>query len=156
MRLEIVFMEFTKLLRLKNGTKLLILCYTGVMSLGLNLNVQYQLGNPILTSHHSNWELDTRLSESPSFWQRLNNFLACWEFLYWQQTVVIPKLDALTKKYFGTDFPHINELRKNVSLMFVNQELPISYARPNVPKIIEIGGLHVSKQLTAMSKVFPR
>lgn len=131
-----------------------ILCYQGLSPMGLTLNVQYAFGNPIITSHPSNWELYTSASEPFTFWQRINNFVIFWKYIYHHRTVFLPSQEALAKKYFGDDIPALSELEKNVSLVFVNQQLPISYLRPNVPKIMETCSFHVSKKIQTLPKVF--
>lgn len=106
-----------------------------------------------MPSHPSNWELEMAISEQLSFWQRLRNFVTVWKHVYWSRTTFLPEQDAVAKKYLGNDVPNVSDMEKNVSLIFVVQQGPISYARPNIPKVIEIGGFHVTKQTANLPKV---
>lgn len=114
----------------------------------------FEIGNPISSYSMSHHELETELSEQPSFWKRLQHFWTIWRYLYCYRTTIISKYEAVARKHFGSDIPGLNDLAKNVSLQLVTQQRTISYARPNVPKVIEIGGFHVSKKSTSLPKVF--
>ncbi|XP_046410955.1 UDP-glycosyltransferase UGT5-like [Neodiprion fabricii] len=125
----------------------------GMTSLGLALNLQYSVGNPILTSHQSNWDLAMKeVSDSPTLFERLKNFYNVWKFIYNYNTEFMPAQHAIAKKYFGNEIPELGEIERNLSLIFTNQQGPISYLRPNVPNVIEIGNFHVSKKIKPLSK----
>ncbi|XP_046430656.1 UDP-glucosyltransferase 2-like [Neodiprion fabricii] len=115
----------------------------GLSPMGLTMNVQYVLGNPIMTSHPSNWELYSK-SSPLTFWDRLGNFVSFWRFLHYYKNNHVTEQAAIARKYFGEDIPDLEELEKNVSLVFANQQTPISFSRPEVRKIVEIAGFHVS------------
>ncbi|XP_046748287.1 UDP-glucosyltransferase 2-like [Diprion similis] len=117
----------------------------GLSPLGLTMNVQYALGNPIMTSHPSNWELYSK-SSPLTFWQRLENFVSFWRFLRYYKSHHVMEQAAIARKYFGEDIPDLDELEKNVSLVFANQQTPISFPRPDVRKIVDIAGFHVSRE----------
>lgn len=59
------------------------------------------------------------------------------------RTIMIPKQDTLMRKYFGNDLPSIDEIIRNVSLVFINHHFSLAYPRPYVSNMIEIGGIHV-------------
>lgn len=118
------------------------------------VTVHYEIGNPIFSHDMSIWETEFEAYELPSFWQRLKKLFDLFRFLYWYETSYMSRQRVIARKHFGNDIPDLNDLAKNVSLVFVNQKRPISYARPNLPKVIEIGGFHVSKKSTSMSEVF--
>lgn len=126
----------------------------GISSMATNIYVHHGIGNPILSHSLSHPELETEISENPSFWQRLRHFFIIWRFLYSYRTTWLSKQAALARKYFGSDIPCLNDLAKNMSLVLINQQRAISAVRPNVPKVIEIGGFHLSKKPANLSKVF--
>lgn len=64
------------------------------------------------------------------------------------------KQATIARKYFGNDIPPLHEIEANVSLIFMNQQSPISYVGPSVPNVIPIGGFHVSTQVQTLNEVF--
>ncbi|XP_046751366.1 uncharacterized protein LOC124414462 [Diprion similis] len=124
----------------------------GMSSLGLNVEMHYGIGNPIMPSHPSHWDAKIQVIGKLTFWQRLQNFVQLWTFLYWYRTDYMQEQQATARKYFGNDISDIGELEKNVSLVFVNQQSSISFVRPNIPRVIDIGGFHMSKQTKPLSK----
>ncbi|XP_046752129.1 UDP-glycosyltransferase UGT5-like [Diprion similis] len=128
----------------------------GLTSLGLTTNNHYAIGNPVFSSHSSHWDAGEAVLGELTLWQRLKNFVRMWRYLYWYRTDYMPANQAIARKYFGNSVPDLRDLEKNISLIFVNQQAPISHVRPNTPKIIEIGGFHVSKQVKPLSKDLER
>ncbi|XP_015513251.1 UDP-glycosyltransferase UGT5 [Neodiprion lecontei] len=117
----------------------------GVSSLGLSISNHYSIGNPILPSHPSTWEFQNNIDSASTFWQRLNNFIRMCRYLYFYRMVYMPAQEAIAQKYLGDNIPSLADIEKNISLFFVNQQGPISFARPNVPGVVEIGGFHIVK-----------
>ncbi|KAF2900031.1 hypothetical protein ILUMI_06156 [Ignelater luminosus] len=81
-----------------------------------------------------------------SFFERLGTVLGtvfeniCHNYfgVRWQQT--------LTYKYFGNDYPDIEDIGRNTSLIFVNTDLVFHQIRPLLPNIIQIGGgIHLTR-----------
>lgn len=58
----------------------------------------------------------------------------------------------MAKEFFGSDLPDIKLLSNNISLLLVNSHLSIHQARPMVPNVKEVGGLHIAKE-KSLSKV---
>lgn len=60
---------------------------------------------------------------------------------------ILPKQDAIARKYFGDDLPYIGDLDANISLVMAYTNPALLYPRANVPALIEIGGgdIHFSK-----------
>ncbi|XP_046752128.1 UDP-glycosyltransferase UGT5-like [Diprion similis] len=124
----------------------------GVTSLGLPLQMQYGIGNPVMPSHPAHWDAEIKVLGKLSLCQRLWNFVYAWRFLHYYRTVYLQGHQEISRKYFGSELPHIADIEKNVSLVFINQQAPISFVRPNLPKIIDIGGFHISKKNEPLSK----
>ncbi|KAF5302668.1 hypothetical protein FQA39_LY19052 [Lamprigera yunnana] len=55
------------------------------------------------------------------------------------------KNQEVAKKVFGNDLPPLCDIARNVTLMLLNSHFSLNYARPFVPAIIEVGGMHIEK-----------
>ncbi|XP_020710188.2 UDP-glycosyltransferase UGT5-like [Athalia rosae] len=124
----------------------------GITSLGLSANIHYSIGNPVLPSHPSNWEINLDAHGSPTLWERIKNFVTVWKHIYYYRTYHMRKQQEIAEEYFGKDIPDIRDIEKNISLVFVNQQTPISFVRAHVPKYIEIGNFHVSREIVKLPK----
>jgi glucuronosyltransferase len=67
----------------------------------------------------------------------------------------LPKQQALMEKYFGdyAPLPSISELHSSTSLLLINHHFSISYPRPLMPNVVQVGGMHVkpAKKLPEVS-----
>lgn len=57
-----------------------------------------------------------------------------------------PQQTELINKHFShldQPLPSVDQLRKNISIVFVNAHRSITYPRPQMPGIVYIGGAHV-------------
>ncbi|XP_046627126.1 UDP-glycosyltransferase UGT5-like [Neodiprion virginianus] len=124
----------------------------GISSLGLSLHSQYRIGNPVMPSHPAHWDAEIKVLGKLSLWQRLWNLVYAWRLVHFIETDCLPRQQMIARKYFGNDIPDIADMEKNISLVFVNQQAPISFVSPNIPKIINIGGFHVSKHIETLSQ----
>lgn len=60
--------------------------------------------------------------------------------------VHIPWQNYHANKYFShleQPLPSIDQLRKNVSIIFANVHRSITYPRPHMPRLVYIGGAHI-------------
>lgn len=73
-----------------------------------------------------------------------NAMLSLYEYIL-HRHIHIPAQTELVKRHFGDlePLPSIDELRKNISLIFVNAHRAITYPRPSMPGLISIGGAHI-------------
>jgi len=53
----------------------------------------------------------------------------------------VPKMEALYKTYIP-DAPDLTDIEKNVSMIFMNTHFSMTYPRPLLPDVIEVGGMH--------------
>lgn len=104
----------------------------------------YMLGNFVLPSHENTWEMESNTGTNLSFWQRLNNFYIMWNFIYTVNYKFFPYHQQLAEKYFGSSLSPIKDIMRNISLVFVNENQIISYARPELPNIIKFHSIHVA------------
>lgn len=76
-----------------------------------------------------------------------NTMLSLYDYIL-HRFIHIPAQTELLKRHFGhlEPLPSIDELRKNISLIFVNAHRSITYPRPSMPGLIYIGGAHISRK----------
>ncbi|XP_058835769.1 UDP-glycosyltransferase UGT4-like [Topomyia yanbarensis] len=82
-----------------------------------------------------------------NYWQRLANVL----FNLLDKTLLSILVDPVQDQLYQEAFPNakrsLDELRKHaVSLVLVNSHFSLSFPRPYVPNMIEIGGFHVNRK----------
>lgn len=84
-------------------------------------------------------------TDQMNFFQRVHNLILSIYDWYLRQYKHIPLQMHLVEKYFShlKPLPSIDELRKNISLIFVNAHRAITYPRPSMPGLIYIGGAHI-------------
>lgn len=82
-----------------------------------------------------------------NFSQRLRNSLA-----YWFEDIVTelyyrPKQQKLLEEYWPnkTDVPRLEQVLRNMSLVFVNSHVTYTTPQPIAPNLIEVGGIHVNE-----------
>uniref|UniRef100_A0A1I8P327 UDP-glucuronosyltransferase n=1 Tax=Stomoxys calcitrans TaxID=35570 RepID=A0A1I8P327_STOCA len=56
---------------------------------------------------------------------------------------ILPLQEEVYKKYFPSAQLSLDQARKNVSLVLLNDHFTLRFPRPYVPNMIEVGGLHV-------------
>jgi len=52
--------------------------------------------------------------------------------------------EAVMRTYFGDNVPPLSELRRNVSLVMVNTHASVLGAKPTVPRVLPVAGIHVT------------
>ncbi|XP_026461576.1 UDP-glucuronosyltransferase 1-6-like [Ctenocephalides felis] len=105
--------------------------------------VMGRFANPEITSYVP--MMFTGNSHQMTFWQRVKNFVASVLFKTLYRFRVDWPTDKLLRERFGQDMPSVIDLKKNTSLLMINTHYALSGVRPNVPAIVEIGGIHVKK-----------
>ncbi|XP_030383488.1 UDP-glucuronosyltransferase 2B15-like [Scaptodrosophila lebanonensis] len=110
------------------------------------------MGNPRLISSVPNMNVAVKSGKPMNFTQRLMNLLST-NAMRVLSTVLDYRFDGFYRRLFGSDknIPSYAEAKKNVSLLFCNShaisEGPI---RPNVPGIVEIGGIQIKEKPDAL------
>ncbi|XP_059475739.1 UDP-glycosyltransferase UGT5-like [Neocloeon triangulifer] len=112
----------------------------------------YASGNPIPMSYYPNPMLE--YTDRMTFTQRLSNFVftTAWDLGHY--FFYLPRQEAISKKVFGPDTPSVQELEASASVVLVNQHFTLNYPRPLMPNIIEVGGMHVSREVKPLAKEF--
>ena len=67
-------------------------------------------------------------------------------------TSVLPQQDKIARQNFGDNMPYLENLDKNVSLVFSALQTTHYAVTPKVPALIELGAIHL-KQVKPLSKV---
>ncbi|XP_039276643.1 UDP-glucosyltransferase 2 [Nilaparvata lugens] len=110
-----------------------------------------RVGNPDNPSYLVNYA--SSFSPQMTFLERLENFY----FLSFAKIGYHFLSDngayKIAKQYFGEDLPHISQIYQNTSLILVNSHFSINQARPFVPNVIEIGGIHL-KEVASLPEDF--
>lgn len=71
-------------------------------------------------------------------------------YIYYYE--VVPNQDSAAKIYFQRHLPYLGDLERNVSMLFINQNLILDEIRPTVPAIIDISLIHI-KPVKPLPKV---
>lgn len=75
------------------------------------------------------------------FFQRFKNYglnIAMGAMTYYYER----KMTELYREALGDDIPPVAEIYGNASLLLSNGHFALSKPRPNLPDVIEVGGLH--------------
>lgn len=105
------------------------------------------VGSPVFASyvpHHLNHYTDRM-----TFWQRMYNSL-----MIWFEDIVHPYyFIARQQKYMeqlfpeSVNWPSLEEIRRNVSLVLLNTHTTLGSPRPYAPNMIEVGGLQIPSKV---------
>ncbi|XP_077300076.1 UDP-glucosyltransferase 2-like isoform X2 [Arctopsyche grandis] len=78
-----------------------------------------------------------------NFWQRLHlSYLdIVYRYLYYFK--MVPLLDERMKKVFGENIRSVDEIQKDVDMLFLNVHPIFGEIRPTVPGIVYMGSLHI-------------
>ncbi|PSN47111.1 hypothetical protein C0J52_16000 [Blattella germanica] len=84
-------------------------------------------------------------SDKMNFWERLQNTLMITFDKVTRMFMFIPEQQKIMEKHFGKfgPLPSIDDIHASTSLMFLNNHFSISYPRPLLPNIVEVGGMHI-------------
>jgi glucuronosyltransferase len=94
-------------------------------------------------------------SDRMNLWQRILNTLGITYQKVSRYLCHLPKQQAILEKYFSAyaPLPSISELDSSTSLILVNSHFSISYPKPMMPNIVQVGGMHLkpAKKLPEVS-----
>ncbi|XP_003705463.2 UDP-glucosyltransferase 2-like [Megachile rotundata] len=101
-----------------------------ILSVEINLVHHHILGNHLLPSHPSNWEFHDSTGLEVPFWVRVKNFvhalLLVRQWYYYETGSIYD----IVKEYLGSNIPSPFDVLKNISLILVNYDPVLTYARP--------------------------
>ncbi|XP_020813000.1 UDP-glucuronosyltransferase 2B14 [Drosophila serrata] len=85
-----------------------------------------------------------------SLYERLANVA----FLAYERLLLdyyyLPGQDQLYKEFFPENKQSFYEMRRNASLVLINQHVSLSFPRPYAPNMIEVGGMHIDGKLSPL------
>ncbi|XP_037038348.1 UDP-glucosyltransferase 2-like [Bradysia coprophila] len=105
------------------------------------------VGSPIFASYvpFKNHPFTDRMT----FWQRMYNSMAFWFEELTMPLYFLPKQQQLMEEMFpeAKNWPSLDEIRRNVSLVLLNTHSTLGTPRPYAPNMIEVGGMHIQKEI---------
>lgn len=113
----------------------------GIVSLPLLSSAYVNLG----ISHHPVLDPDYVLpfSTELTFKERITSTLFTLLNTIGGPLTLKPKINAVTKQYFGDDVRDYREIAKEVSLVIANSNLATQNVKLGVPQLVEISGIHI-------------
>ncbi|XP_052756091.1 UDP-glucosyltransferase 2-like isoform X2 [Galleria mellonella] len=100
---------------------------------GVTENPSYM---PILTS---------TITNPFSFLERLQNTFLTYYYKLWFRYTIQVKEQEIIEKHFGRKIVDLKDLAKNTTLMMVNLFYSLNGARPLLPGLVEVGGMHLDE-----------
>uniref|UniRef100_A0A182JNW2 UDP-glucuronosyltransferase n=1 Tax=Anopheles christyi TaxID=43041 RepID=A0A182JNW2_9DIPT len=82
-------------------------------------------------------------SENMGPWERMENWIVTRAVKNLYRIVQMSDNTLLKAKFPNADIPDVTEIVRNTSLILVNQHYTLSGARPLIPSVVEIGGVHI-------------
>ncbi|KAH8292129.1 hypothetical protein KR054_006006, partial [Drosophila jambulina] len=116
----------------------------GISTFGTDYNIDELVGNvsplsyiPLVTAG---------LTDRMTFSERVKNFVETTIAWLNYKYVHMPEQEKLYAEHFPLASARVplSELNRNFSLVLLNQHFSLSFPRPYVPNMIEVGGLHIS------------
>ncbi|XP_075147152.1 UDP-glucosyltransferase 2-like [Haematobia irritans] len=122
----------------------------GVSTFGTANFIDYLVGNPLPVSYipHMSLSYGNHMTLKERTINVLTEILDRLCFNY----IVLPEQENLYRKYFPRAQLSLDEARKNVSLVLLNDHFTLRAPRPYVPNMIEVGGLHIKQKPDALSE----
>lgn len=119
----------------------------GLSAFGASKFTTDLVGTPTFASyvpHTSNHYTDRM-----TFWQRMYNSLSMWYEDIAIPLIYTPKQQELMEQLFpdAKNWPSLEEIRRNVSLVLLNTHTTIGTPRPYAPNMIEVGGMQIQKEI---------
>ncbi|XP_016950388.1 UDP-glycosyltransferase UGT5 [Drosophila biarmipes] len=124
----------------------------GISTFGTDWNIDELVGNvsplsyiPLVTAG---------LTDRMTFGERVTNFIDTTIAWLNYRLVHMPEQEKLYKKYFPVASKRValTDLNRNFSLVLLNQHFSLSFPRPYVPNMIQVGGLHISHKPAPLPK----
>lgn len=84
-----------------------------------------------------------------TFWERMYNSLTYWYEDFVHPFYFIPMQQEFMEKLFpdAKNWPSLEEIRRNVSLVLLNTHTTLGTPRPYAPNMIEVGGMQIQKNV---------
>lgn len=84
-------------------------------------------------------------NDKMNFWERMMNTIVGTLWRLGRMYYYLPGQDVIMRKYFNDsdDLPSIASIEYTTSLLLLNHHFSISYPRPLMPNMVQVGGMHV-------------
>ncbi|XP_063536413.1 UDP-glucosyltransferase 2-like [Cydia strobilella] len=89
--------------------------------------------------------VSTAFLDKMTFIERLENTLLQLYFKWWYRYNIQVKEQEIIEKHFGRKITDLSDLGKNISLMLLNTFHGLNGARPLLPGVVEVGGMHLDQ-----------
>ncbi|XP_073821722.1 UDP-glucosyltransferase 2-like [Musca autumnalis] len=111
------------------------------------------IGNPLEMSYVPNMNMALNVGEKMSFLRRIQNIMMN-GFFDLIMKIMDFRSEGFYKELFGQEenFPTLKEMKKNVSIILVNGHFSEGPIRPNVPALVEVGGIQVKDKPDPLPK----
>ncbi|KAL3288270.1 hypothetical protein HHI36_002718 [Cryptolaemus montrouzieri] len=83
------------------------------------------------------------LNPIKNIWEKIDSFYVNMVFYLYSKFVGMPKYDKMARTYFGEDMPYVEDLVRNVSIMFGNVDPIFSDRRAIAPNYKEVWNIHL-------------
>lgn len=82
-----------------------------------------------------------------TFWERVTNTISGVFQRIGRKYYYLPKQDIIARKYFNytSDLPSISELETSTALILLNNHFSLSYPKPLMPNMVQVGGMHIKQ-----------
>jgi glucuronosyltransferase len=89
-------------------------------------------------------------SDRMTFWERFINTVNGIVQSIGRRYYYLPQQDAIARKYFNftDDLPSISELESSTALVLLNHHFSLSYPKPLMPNMVQVGGMHIKSPKT--------
>ncbi|KAJ3662472.1 hypothetical protein Zmor_006820 [Zophobas morio] len=117
--------------------------FIGMISLDAPSRIHAAVGNPVHPVLYPDYDLP--FDKNLTFWERLISTIFQCFMMWYTEYRLHPREEATIRKHFGNNTPSINEIQKNMSMLFINVNPIFHNIRPMVPATVQIGGgLHLN------------
>lgn len=119
----------------------------GISAFGASIWTTQLVGSPNFASYVPHTL--NRFTDRMSFWQRMINSLSFWFDELAMNYYHMPKHQKYMEELFpeARNWPSLEELRRNISLVLLNTHTVLGSPRPYAPNMIEVGGMQIQKQV---------
>ncbi|GLH05010.1 UDP-glucuronosyltransferase 1-1 [Gryllus bimaculatus] len=104
------------------------------------------MGNPVGNPNTASYITDIMMEqEMQGFTGRLMNSFRLGTVYLFRKFVVVPKMDALIKKYYpDPTIPSVEDIESKVAFLFLHSHPILHLPKPLTPNTIELAGLHIT------------